>query len=241
MYNPITSRIDLLAYIKRRLGEASHVIELTPEDFDDCIDDTLQLFLERAYDGAEEFYEEFQLTKDQFSYTLPDNIVSVFRMLSGSAGFWVPIMNNQFYVNNFGYCGSIGEGVADYAIMQAYMNSVDTLTKADIMFTFNSTTKELRVHSVPQDMKVLLHTCRYAGETEERFNYIYGHRFVKDYAVALATYRWGIGLIKYDGDLYDGNLKIDKEGILNEGKELIEKALLMFEDEYTGIIGPQYI
>ena len=58
-----TTREELSQYCLRQLGAPVLEINLADEQIDDLIDDTLQLFYERTFDGAERNYIKYQITQ----------------------------------------------------------------------------------------------------------------------------------------------------------------------------------
>jgi len=61
------SRQDLIDYCLRRLGYPVLEINLDDDQIDDLVDDALQLFQERHYDGIERMYLKYQVTQDDIN------------------------------------------------------------------------------------------------------------------------------------------------------------------------------
>ena len=58
-----SSRQELIDYCLRRLGEPVLEINIADEQIDDLVDDALQYFQERHFDGVERMYLKYQLTQ----------------------------------------------------------------------------------------------------------------------------------------------------------------------------------
>ena len=58
------SRTDLINYCKRQLGAPVLEINIADEQVDDLVDDALQYFHERHFDGVEKVFLKYQLTKE---------------------------------------------------------------------------------------------------------------------------------------------------------------------------------
>ena len=58
-----SSRSDFKTYCLRKLGAPVLEINLAPEQCEDLIDDGLQMFQERTYDGAAQTYLKYQITQ----------------------------------------------------------------------------------------------------------------------------------------------------------------------------------
>lgn len=62
-----TSRQELVDYCLRRLGAPVLEINLADEQIDDLVDDTLQYFNERHFDGVERMYLKYKITDDDLN------------------------------------------------------------------------------------------------------------------------------------------------------------------------------
>ena len=59
-----SSRQDLIDYIKRQLGAPVLEINVADEQIDDLVDDALQFFHERHFDGVIRTYLKYKITQD---------------------------------------------------------------------------------------------------------------------------------------------------------------------------------
>jgi len=59
-----SSRQELIDYCKRQLGYPVLEINVADEQIEDLVDDTIQLFNERHFDGVEKVFLKYQLTQD---------------------------------------------------------------------------------------------------------------------------------------------------------------------------------
>jgi hypothetical protein len=62
-----SSRQDLINYVKRQLGAPVLEINVADEQIDDLVDDALQYFHERHFDGVIRTYLKYQITDDDIS------------------------------------------------------------------------------------------------------------------------------------------------------------------------------
>ena len=58
------SRSDLINYCKRQLGAPVLEINIADEQVDDLVDDALQYFHERHFDGVVQTYLKYKITQD---------------------------------------------------------------------------------------------------------------------------------------------------------------------------------
>ena len=58
------SRSELINYCKRQLGAPVLEINVADEQVDDLVDDALQIFHERDYDGVTQTFLKYKITQD---------------------------------------------------------------------------------------------------------------------------------------------------------------------------------
>jgi len=61
------SRQELIDYCLRKLGAPVLEVNLADEQIDDCVDDALQYFQERHFDGVERMYLKYKITEDDLN------------------------------------------------------------------------------------------------------------------------------------------------------------------------------
>jgi len=71
------SREELISYCKRRLGAPVLEINVADEQIDDLVDDALQFFQERHFDGVERMYLKYQLSQEDIDRGKAKNTVGV--------------------------------------------------------------------------------------------------------------------------------------------------------------------
>jgi hypothetical protein len=59
-----TTKQGLIDYCLRQLGAPVLEINVADEQIDDLVDDTIQYFNERHYDGVEKMYLKYKITQD---------------------------------------------------------------------------------------------------------------------------------------------------------------------------------
>jgi hypothetical protein len=62
-----SSRQELIAYCLRRLGAPVLEINIDDDQIDDCVDDALQYFHERHFDGVERMYLKYKITQEDIA------------------------------------------------------------------------------------------------------------------------------------------------------------------------------
>lgn len=59
-----STRTELVDYCKRKLGAPVLEINVADEQIDDLMDDAIQFFQERHFDGVYQTFYKYQVTKD---------------------------------------------------------------------------------------------------------------------------------------------------------------------------------
>ena len=62
-----SSRQGLIDYAKRQLGYPVLEINVADEQFQDLLDDAVQMYQERHYDGIERMYLKYKITEDDIN------------------------------------------------------------------------------------------------------------------------------------------------------------------------------
>ena len=62
-----SSRSELIDYCKRQLGAPVLEINVADEQIDDCVDDAIQMFHERHYDGVMQMYLRYKMTDEDIN------------------------------------------------------------------------------------------------------------------------------------------------------------------------------
>ena len=72
-----TSRQELIDYCKRKLGAPVLEINVAEEQIDDLVDDAIQFFQERHFDGVSQIYLKYKITQDDINRGRAPNSSSV--------------------------------------------------------------------------------------------------------------------------------------------------------------------
>ena len=180
-------------YIKILLGGNLIGVELTPEDYETCLDIALQKYRQLSSNSVEESWGFMRLHADQNVYDLDPNIISIrqiFRRTIGSSSVdangtttFDPFdlaYSNMYLLQS----GRIG-GLVTYELYTEYTKLLATMFGGYINFTFNSTTHKLTImRAIRGEEDVLLWMWNYKPD-EILINDIYAGMWIKNYAMAM--------------------------------------------------------
>lgn len=230
----------LKQYILRKLGVFGHTIELTDENLDDAINDTIDDWLQYAYSGYIERYFPVQLIEGVQNYILPYDIFAVLQVHSGDeAMIGSGLASNLFSLNQFVASDLYRPGVAridlqGYVQIQQMIESINLVFRHKRTFDFNAVSRILHLFDTPaKDEKILLHTYMKlnvdttplsAGSSIQAEDNIYNERWIKRMAEARAMYQWGVNIgLKYQGSILPNGGQMNGAGILQMADQKIKE------------------
>jgi hypothetical protein len=134
----------LKQYILRKLGYPLHQIEITDEQLQDAIEDTLDDYTQFAYAGFIERYVPMQLVAGIQNYVLPYPVFGVLGVYDGQGtmmGASQP--SNLFSINQFIAADLYKPGVAKidilgYELLNQMISTMDLVFSKKVTFDFNS-------------------------------------------------------------------------------------------------------
>ena len=100
------SRTQLVDYCLRKLGAPVLEINIDDDQIDDLVDDAIQLFNERHFDGVERMYLKYELTQEDIDRgtgkgTDGVGIVTTTATATAVPGIGTTITNNWYETSNF--------------------------------------------------------------------------------------------------------------------------------------------
>lgn len=232
----------LIDYIRRQLGEPVIQVEVTDEQIENCIYDTIQLFGEYAYQGREEVVlvvdidnpnkKEFMLDpRVRFITNLrqTSNISSYLAVLPGysisqSNTLTLTMLNTLNFADITGMCSSL-----------ARISNLESLFDIPINFTWNEHTKILKILEPIHKSQYMLIEAVLDYEPQEE-DFIFNHPWIKRMSTAKTKYLWGSNVGKYSGSIING-ATINYDRIISEAQAEIEALTTELKDNYMEPLG----
>ena len=239
-----TSRETLIQYSFRQLGAPVIEINVDWEQCEDRLDDALQFFTERHFDGVEKVWFKYQLTNADIinKYIPTENILSPneidgptgkqivsiikvqqFGMFANINMFDVRYqlaLSDYFGVNrNLG--GNASMGLAAYDSTKRYIKLIEDLFQPEKALTFSKVTNRLYLEmqwSTEVRAGDWLAIQAYAALDPTIFTEIFNDRYLKRYLTALIKRQWGANMAKFDGVALPG-------GIVMRGGQIQAEAI----------------
>ena len=243
-----SSRKSLIDYAKRQLGAPLLEINVEDSQIDNLLDDTIQLYQERVYDGIEEVYLKYLITQTDIDnkknstsvpnpnglsflenknyLRLPDYIIGVSEVLITNNSFYKDMFGRSpefFMYEQFNFFGVGDMNLTDIYITRQYINEIQNVLSPENKIEFNKTTDKLYLDFDIDSMlgKYIVIVCQRAVDPTT-FTKIYNSRFVKSYFTILMKIQWGQNLRKFSNITLPGNVSFNADAIYNDG--IREKA-----------------
>ena len=257
----ITSKDGLIDYALRKLGAPVIEINVDREQAEDRVDEALQFFNERHFDGVEKVFFSHELTEDDITnrYILTNelatpkgfptggptgtDIVSITRVfqfgpLKGIASMfdirYQMALNDYFGINTgLGYNSSLG--LASYDSAKRYISMIQDFFQPEKQIRFSRVTNRLLIDSDLDDnisAGDYIIIEAYAALNPDTFTEIYNDRMLKRYTTALIKKQWGSNLSKFAGVQLPGGVQLNGPQIYAEASAEIQQIELEFYSQY---------
>lgn len=249
------SRETLIEHSLRALGSPVIQINVDTQQCEDRLDEALQFFSERHFDGVQKTYFKYPVTENDISrgYIELDDIDSptgnptdspkgtdiitvtkVFRFgaLSGLNMFDVryQLALTDYFGINRGLNGSQSTPLAGYQTTMSYISLLEQFFSPEKSIRFSKVTNRIYIDALGQDIVVGQYVVieAFAMLDPDVYPKIYNDRLLKKYLIALIKRQWGANMSKYDGVQLPG-------GITFKGAEMYREAvaeIMAIENEF---------
>jgi hypothetical protein len=244
----LQTKTDLKNYILRQLGSPVINIEITDEQLDDAIDNTLELYMQNAYSGVRERFVALEVVAGTQDYLLPYEIFAIITIRSQEmGGITNTAPSNIFSMNQFIasdlYKGSGRIDLVTYETTNQLLSTLDLMFSKKMTYDFNCISKELHLFEIPvQSEKVFMQcyiknvptytTDPVSGTIVESTN-IYNELWVRRYSTELARRQWADSISKYEGSQLPNGMSLNASAILTRAETEILKLEEMLYNQYS--------
>ena len=239
------SRTELKEYCLRRLGKPVLQINVDDTQVEDLIDESIQYFNERHFDGVERMFLKHKFTAAEITRfkegntttTSPDGtqweernnyievpihvlgVNKVFGMSSQSIRGNMFGIEYQIFLNDLYQFGAID--ILNYYMTKTYLEDIDYILNSGsiISYRFNKRVDRLYIDVDAKDVvegNYLIIDCHRALDPTSMTE-VYDDSFMKKYLTAKIKQQWGQNLIKFRGVKFPGGVELD-------GRQVYEDA-----------------
>ena len=253
------SRETLIEYAFKRLGAPVIEINVDYTQAEDRLDDALDFFRERHFDGVERVFFSHQVTStDKLNKYISTNdigpvngptgdgpkgsdILSVlkifqFGQFSSSNMFDIryQLALSDYFGINRGLNAAVSQGLASYDSTKRYINMIEDFFQPEKALRFSKVTNRLHIDMKWDEITTgeYLVIEAYAALNESTFTEIFNDRLLKEYTTALIKRQWGSNLAKYDGVQMPGGVVLRGGQIQSEAEREINEIEQKFYSQY---------
>ena len=241
-----TSRDEIIDYALRKLGSPVVEINVDRQQCEDRLDEALEMFTERHFDGVEKAFFKHQVTQDNKDNGWVDT--STFGAINGITGDAptgkdIVTVTNMFQFGKFanidmfdvryqmalmdyfginrglGYNSSMG--LSRYHATKQYIGLIEDFFQPEKAIRFNKVTNKLHIDTklsdlVGDDYIIIEAFVKLPSGT---FSEIFNDVWLKKYATALIKKQWGSNLSKFEGVQLPGGVSLRGGEIYSEAIE----------------------
>ena len=231
----VTSRLGLIDYCRRSLGEPVVEINIDDQQVEDRVDEAIDYFRQYHFDGIEKVYLKHQITQEDITnkyITLNDLIFGVTRVFPVASGTSTSksIFDLQYQLRLNDLYDLTSTSVIYYSMVMSHLSLLDMTLNGHPIYRFNRISNKLYIDTIWQEKmepgNFILVECYRALDPSEA-PAIYDNYWLKHYTTALIKRQWATNLKKFNGLQLPGGVTIDGDKLYQEALTEIEQL----EDE----------
>ena len=250
-----TSRESIIEYSFRSLGYPVVEINVDHGQAQDRLDDALDYFVERHFDGVERAYFKYQITQTDITNKYIDtdslgavngfggdgptgkDIVTISRILQFGDFANISMFDVRYQMAlmdyfgiNRGLGGNSSMGLASYDSTKRYISLLTDFIQPEKNVRFSKVTNKLHIdmnweNEITANEYLIIDA--YVKLDPETFPEIWNDRYLKRYLTALIKKQWGQNLSKFEGIQLPGGVSFNGNQLVAQG----EDEILRIEEE----------
>jgi len=227
-----TTREEFAQFCLRKIGAGPNQINITDEQVDDRIDESLSLYWDYHYDGSERLYYKHKITAEdkinKYIY-LPENIIGAVRIfpLSALSNYTTgePLFDGKYQVAVNELYSFRGFDLITYSMAMTQIALIEEMLVSKPSIRYTKDKNKLYIDANWKKYGVGDYFIVEAHQIidPEIYPDVWKNRWLQNYTAAKLQEQWGLNLIKFKDMSLVGGVSFNAHAILSEGKENIEK------------------
>ena len=223
------SRTDLINYCKRQLGAPVLEINVADEQIDDLVDDALQLFQERDYDGTTNTFLKYKITQGDIDRGRGRGGSNPIGIVTTTASSTIDGASVQFsFEENSNYLQIPPEVLGITKIYQ--FNGANTASNNMFSIRQDRLYLDIDWSSVNANDYLVIDCYRLLNPND--FPRVYNDSFLKRYLTALIKRQWGQNLLKFQGVKLPGGIELNGRQIYDDAEKELDKIREVMSSTY---------
>tara|TARA_R110002096_G_scaffold69149_2_gene166390 strand:- start:12154 stop:12912 length:759 start_codon:yes stop_codon:yes gene_type:complete len=235
---------ELMDYCLRALGHPVVEVNIDDDQMEDRVDEALQWFREHHPEGSKRYYLKHLVTQSDIdnsyvNFGADADLLTVVRMLpvntiQGQTNFFD--IKYQMMLNDVTDLNNYAGDMAYYEQMQQHLSLLDMKLSGNAEITFDRQNNRVNFYLAKERLTVgsyivfEVYGVRTPNSNND-YNSLWNHKFIKSYTTALIKRQWGVNLIKFDGMTLPGGVTINARQIYEDALQDIEKVMERFKEE----------
>lgn len=241
------TRTQFKDWCLRKLGSPVVKINVSDDQVDDRVDESLKYYWDYHFDGSEKTYYKYQLTQQDITnkyIPIPENMIGVtrvFPVIGSYAGSNIFNIQYQIAMNEIWTLTSIQ--LTPYYLAMEHLALINELFVGQQPIRFNRHTDRLYIDmdwTQAQAGKYIL-VEGYNLIDPDTYTDAWSDRWLQLYATAKIKEQWGQNLTKFTGMKLPGGIEFNGEKILDDAvreiKDLEERMITEFSLPPEDMIG----
>lgn len=229
-----TSRNEHKEYCLRKLGKGANKINVTDDQIEDRIDESVQKFIDWHYDSTVREYWIYQLTASDITnqyITVPEEIQFVSKMYNFTKNNANNMFSYEFQITRdtaLALSDSTGgyASMSYYVMQQQHLKTIDKILKGSISLDYNRHMDRIFIHTdwskeFKEDDYLMFEVYRNVDGDE--FPDFWNDPWLLSYTTSLIKLQWGTNLSKFRGVKLPGDIDLNGLELTQEAKQEIEK------------------
>ncbi len=244
-----STRQELIDYCLRKLGFPVLEINVDDDQVEDLVDDAIQFFQERHFDGSVKTFLKLEVTdqmitdakvngaiagsdfKEQNNFiTVPNHVLGITNIYaydnsSSAVSGNIFSMKYQLFLNDFYNFGSME--ILNYYMVKQYLETLDFVIGNFKPIRFNKRENKLYLDTDWDSLNggdMILIEC-YRMIDPETATEVYNDVWMKRYLTALIKRQWGQNLIKFKNVQLPGGTTLNGREFYEDAQEEIDTIL----------------
>ena len=238
----VTTRVGLIEYCLRALGEPVVEINIDEQQVEDRVDEAIEYFRQYHFDGIEKVYLKHIITQQNITdkfILVPDLIYGITKVYPVASGTSTSksIFDLQYQLRLNDLYDLTSTSVMYYTQVMSHLALLDMTLNGHPLYRFNRLNNKLYIDTEWQEkMEVgnfILVECYRALDPADAPR-MYGDTWIKHYTTALIKKQWAVNLKKFSGMQLPGGVSIDGPALYSEAVAEIKEL----EDEMMNKSAP---
>ena len=243
--NPISNKEQFKQYCLRKLGDGILTINVTDEQVEDCINDSVKWAQEFLDEGNFIEYFAHKITQEDLNnkyFTLTNEVLQVQDIIFETS-YVGSTLNNIFQLSTIALVNNLrtpSSGLSDWYMLKFNLAQLNAIMKATHPFRYNYNSSKLYIDI---DWNMYMKKDHYfiikawiATDPNNNIS-LWNNNFLKKYCTALIQKQWGNNLSKYNDIALPGGTKLNGKQILDEAKEELDnlnKEIINYQSNPCG-------